>query len=77
MKIRIIASKSSKGQDDIKEYIGTEWEVVNKWQDNIKRNSRKWNGLEKGEIQVILKSESDPNPRNQLSILNAGEYEFI
>ena len=60
-----------------KEYIGTEWEVVNKWQDNIKRNSRKWNGLEKGEIQVILKSESDPNPRNQLSILNAGEYEFI
>ena len=77
MKIRIIASKSLKGQDDIKEYIGTEWEVVNKWQDNIKRNSRKWNGLEKGEIQVILKSESDPNPRNQLSILNAGEYEFI
>ena len=77
MKIRIIASKSLAGQDDIKEYIGTEWEVVNKWQDNIKRNSRKWNGLEKGEIQVILKSESDPNPRNQLSILNAGEYEFI
>ena len=77
MKIRIIASKSLKGQDDIKEYIGTEWEVVNKWQDNIKRNSRKWNGLEKGEIQVILKSESDPNPRNQLSILNVGEYEFI
>ena len=77
MKIRIIASKSLKGQDDIKEYIGTEWEVVNKWQDNIKRNSRKWNGLEKGEIQVILKSESDPNPRNQLSILNIGEYEFI
>ena len=77
MKIRIIASKSLTGQDDIKEYIGTEWEVVNKWQDNIKRNSRKWNGLEKGEIQVILKSESDPNPRNQLSILNAGEYEFI
>ena len=77
MKIRIKASKSLKGQDDIKEYIGTEWEVVNKWQDNIKRNSRKWNGLEKGEIQVILKSESDPNPRNQLSILNAGEYEFI
>ena len=77
MKIRIIASKSLKGQDDIKEYIGTEWEVVNKWQDNIKRNSRKWNGLEKGEIQVILKSESDPNPRNQLSILNTGEYEFI
>ena len=77
MKIRIIASKSLKGQDDIKEYIGTEWEVVNKWQDNIKRNSRKWNGLEKGEIQVILKSESDPNPRNQLSILNEGEYEFI
>ena len=77
MKIRIIASKSLKGQDDIKEYIGTEWEVVNKWQDNIKRNSCKWNGLEKGEIQVILKSESDPNPRNQLSILNTGEYEFI
>ena len=77
MKIRIIASKSLEGQDDIKEYIGTEWEVVNKWQDNIKRNSRKWNGLEKGEIQVILKSESDPNPRNQLSILNTGEYEFI
>ena len=77
MKIRIIASKSLAGQDDISEYIGTEWEVVNKWQDNIKRNSRKWNGLEKGEIQVILKSESDPNPRNQLSILNAGEYEFI
>ena len=77
MKIRIIASKSLEGQDDIKEYIGTEWEVVNKWQDNIKRNSRKWNGLEKGEIQVILKSESDPNPRNQLSILNEGEYEFI
>ena len=77
MKIRIKASKSLKGQDDIKEYIGTEWEVVNKWQDNIKRNSRKWNGLEKGEIQVVLKSESDPNPRNQPSILNAGEYEFI
>ena len=77
MKIRIIASKSLKGQDDIKEYIGTEWEVVNKWQDNIKRNSHKWNGLEKGEIQVILKSESDPNPRNQPSILNTGEYEFI
>ena len=77
MKIRIIASKSLEGQDDIKDYIGTEWEVVNKWQDNIKRNSRKWNGLEKGEIQVILKSESDPNPRNQLSILNEGEYEFI
>ena len=77
MKIRIIASKSLKGQDDIKEYIGTEWEVVNKWQDNIKRNSRKWNGLEKGEVQVILKSESDPNPHNQPSILNAGEYEFI
>ena len=77
MKIRIIASKESEGQDSIKEYIGTEWEVINKWQDNVKRNSRKWNGLEKGEVQVILKSESDPNPRNQLSILNAGEYEFI
>lgn len=77
MKIRIIASKESEGQDSIKEYIGTEWEVINKWQDNVKRNSRKWNGLEKGEVQVILKSESDPNPRNQPSILNAGEYEFI
>ena len=81
MKIRIIASKPNTEngvtQDEIKEYIGTEWEVIEKWQENIKPNSRNWNGLEKGQVSVILKSKNDPNPRNQISILNAEEYVFI
>ena len=57
-------------QDDIKEYIGQEFEVVEWWKN---RHS----GLEDGEIQVVLRSESDPNPKGQLSILNKNEYEFI
>ena len=78
-KIRIINNLPTELQDefDLKEYIGTEWEVFAEYQPNIKRNSRNWNGLEKGEIQVILHSESDPNPKNQPSILNEGEYEYI
>ena len=78
-KIKIVNSLPTKLQDefDLKEYIGTEWEVIAEYQPNVKRNSRNWNGLEKGEIQVILHSESDPNPKNQPSILNEGEYEYI
>lgn len=78
-KIRIINNLPTELQDefDLKEYIGTEWEVIAEYQPNVKRNNRNWNGLEKGEIQVILHSESDPNKKNQPSILNEGEYEYI
>lgn len=77
-KIRIINNLPTKLQDefDLKEYIGTEWEVIAEYQPNVK-SSRNWNGLEKGEIQVILHSESDLNIKNQPSILNEGEYEYI
>lgn len=57
-------------QDGIKECIGKEFEVVEWWKN---KNS----GLDDGEIQVVLKSESDPNLGNQVSTLNKGEYEFI
>jgi hypothetical protein len=73
--IRVISSQpiTSQGnllQDDIKEYIGQEFEVIEWWKN---KNS----GLEDGEIQVMLRSESDPNPKDQPSTLNKGEYEFI
>lgn len=77
MKIRIIADLAEEGQDVIKEYIGTEWEIKDKWQDKRIRQSTNWNGLEDGQVSVILKSEKDPNIINQQSVLNKGEYEFI
>lgn len=78
MKIRIIADLSEVGQDSIKDYIGTEWQVKEVWQKSKKvREGTNWNGLEEGQVSVILHSDKDANTKNQQSILNRGEYEFI
>lgn len=72
--VKVIASNPSGEdnwkQDDIIDYIGMEFEVVSWWKS-------KDSPLAKGQIQVVLKGDKDPNPKNQLSILNESEYVFV
>ena len=68
--VKIVSNNPIDVQDSIKEYIGQEFEVIEWWKN-------KNNELEEGEVKVILKGESDPNSKNQPSILNKNEYEFI